>query len=77
VSDTSDLQHRLGVRIRLRRAALGLTQCVLGSRVGVSRATIANVEAGRQNLTLRRLDRLARALETGLDELFRPEPDAR
>ena len=77
VSDTSDLQQRLGVRIRRRRAALGLTQCVLGSRVGVSRATIANVEAGRQNLTLRRLEGLARALETGLDELFRPGPDAR
>jgi len=69
--DIMEVQRRLGVRVRTRRAQLGLTQLALASRSGFSRPSIANVEAGRQNVTLRQLCAVADALEVELSELVR------
>lgn len=48
-----------------RRKALGLTQAQLASKVGMSRASIANIEGGRQNILLHHVYALAGALEFG------------
>jgi transcriptional regulator with XRE-family HTH domain len=69
--DITEVQRRLGARIRTRRAQLGLTQLVLATRSGFSRPSIANVEAGRQNVTLRQLCAVAGALEVDVSELVR------
>lgn len=37
-----------GRRIRVARLAAGLTQADLGERIGMTRASVANLEAGRQ-----------------------------
>ena len=77
--DVTEVQRRLGVRVRMRRAQLGLTQHALAARSGFSRPSIANVEAGRQNVTLRQLCAVAGALQLDVAELvalalIAPEP---
>jgi transcriptional regulator with XRE-family HTH domain len=52
----------VGARIRLLREAAGMTQQQLAELVGMMRTSVANVEAGRQNLPLDRLGRFADAL---------------
>jgi transcriptional regulator with XRE-family HTH domain len=66
------LQH-IGARVRALRAGSGLTQRVVAERTGLSRASIANVEAGRQNLRLRQLAALAAALGVQVDRLVAGE----
>jgi len=63
------LQRRVGERVRSLRTDRGLTQRQLADRVCVSRPSIANVEAGRQNVGLRQLCALAGALGVGIAEL--------
>lgn len=64
------LQQRVGARIRELRAGRGLTQLRLAERSGISRPSVANVEAGRQNVSLRQLCALALALDVGVEELL-------
>lgn len=56
-------QH-IGEVIRTRRQALKprLTQEALAQRVGISRASLANIETGRQNVLVHQLYALAEAL---------------
>ena len=72
---TSDiLAKAVGGELRRARLERGLTQLELGTRLGTSGAYVANVEAGRENLTLGQLANLAQALEAGLDITF-PLPE--
>jgi len=64
------LQRRVGARVRELRTARGLTQLALAEHSGISRPSVANVEAGRQNVSLRQLCALALALEVGVEELL-------
>ena len=59
--------HELGRRVAARRKLIDVTQAEIGQRLGVSRASIANIEAGRQRLHVHQLYDLARALR--LDSL--------
>jgi transcriptional regulator with XRE-family HTH domain len=75
VSDIDEaLQRRLGRRVRALRADRGLTQLRLAERSGISRPSIANVEAGRQNVSLRQLCGLAAALGVAVEELLAERP---
>lgn len=60
----------VGLEVRRARAELGLTQTQVGARLGVSGSYIANVEAGRENLTLGQLGNLATALGANLEIAF-------
>ena len=42
----------IGARIRAARTAVGLSQAMLGQRIGFTRSSIANLEAGRQRVAL-------------------------
>ncbi|MCB0359392.1 MAG: helix-turn-helix transcriptional regulator [Bdellovibrionales bacterium] len=61
---------RIGLAIRSRRNALGLSQKELAIRARLDRAYLSTVEHGRQNLTLAALHRLAAALEMSLETLM-------
>jgi transcriptional regulator with XRE-family HTH domain len=60
----------LGVRLRARRAELGLTLAQVAHEAGLSVPYVANLEKGRGNPTLDVLVGLARALQVGLADLF-------
>jgi transcriptional regulator with XRE-family HTH domain len=53
----------VGARLRARRLELGLTQADLARRLEVSNTYVQNVEAGRANLTLGQLARIAAGLQ--------------
>ena len=57
------LYREFGRRIAVRRGEMQLTQAALGNRVGFSRASIANIERGKQHLPLHQVYRLSEALE--------------
>lgn len=53
---------QLGRAMAARRTSLGLTQQDIADRIGVSRASIANVERGRQKVLLHQVYAIARVL---------------
>lgn len=64
----------LAVRLQLRwaRQDLGLTQAQLAERVGVTRQQIGLLESPDANVTLRTLERVARAMGLRLDIQLSP-----
>ncbi|NLT67504.1 MAG: helix-turn-helix transcriptional regulator [Acidobacteria bacterium] len=57
-------------RIKELRARHGLTQAQLADRLGVRRETISFIEQGKYNPSLRLAHRIARALQSSMDELY-------
>jgi XRE family transcriptional regulator, aerobic/anaerobic benzoate catabolism transcriptional regulator len=67
---SSPLLARLGERVRERRRAAGLSLRALGETAGVSERFLVLVEGGKANVSVLRLDSIARALDTSLSELL-------
>jgi XRE family transcriptional regulator, fatty acid utilization regulator len=64
----SDLMAQIaGREIRRTRTAAGLTQAEVAERLEASPSYITNVEAGRVNLTLGQLSRIAAAMGADVD----------
>lgn len=64
--------HRLlGARIEHIRTTLGMTQEELAKRVGLTRASIANIETGRQRFLLQVVEKFAQSLGTTPKHLMR------
>jgi transcriptional regulator with XRE-family HTH domain len=57
------IYQAFGRAVLTRRKELRLTQARLAARIGISRASIANIESGRQNVLLHHAYHLATALE--------------
>jgi len=82
VSD-ADLRRfyaRLGANVRSIRVGAGLSQAVLAERIGFTRASVSNLEAGRQRIALHLFVQIAQALGVEPSRLLpglssRPEPD--
>jgi XRE family aerobic/anaerobic benzoate catabolism transcriptional regulator len=74
---TDPLLHELGRRVRDRRGRRGLSRRELAERSSLSPRFLAQVESGGGNISVRRLEVLARALGTTAAALLaepRPEP---
>jgi transcriptional regulator with XRE-family HTH domain len=68
--DAKTIYSELGSVIRRRRKAIGRTQADLARSIGLARASIANIECGRQKILLHQLYQLASALQIGIVELL-------
>ena len=66
----------LGNRIRTFRQQKGLTQEQLGNRLTptMTRASVANIETGKQRVLAHTLIQLSGVLDVSADDLTRPEP---
>ena len=67
---SDQIYRNLGIRIKDLRKNLGLTQERLAQQVGISRASLANIEAGRQQVLVHHLFGLANALQLDSPELL-------
>lgn len=67
----------LGRRLRRARLAAELTQEQVGALVGLSRTSVTNIEAGRQQIPLHLLVRLANAVGVSASELLPEDEDER
>ena len=68
--EESDLYSRFGQLVRQHRERLGLNQAEIGKAIRLSRASIANIETGRQRIPIHHLYRLARALKVDVHALL-------
>ena len=71
------IYQALGERIRARRRQLRMTQEVLAAQLGVSRASVASIETGRQNVLVHHLCSIAAALGVAPAELLDQASEAR
>jgi transcriptional regulator with XRE-family HTH domain len=72
--DLEPIYKTIGGIIRQRRRRLELPQAELAVRLGISRATLANIETGRQRVLVHHLYAFAGALDMKLTELL-PQAD--
>jgi XRE family aerobic/anaerobic benzoate catabolism transcriptional regulator len=68
------LLERLAAHVRARRKARALTLRELAGAAGVSERFLALLESGRANVSVARLDDIARALDTSAAALLTEEP---
>ena len=59
---STNMRNTFAANLRSARKAAGLSKSELARRVGITRRILMEVEAGRQNLTLETLERLAQAV---------------
>lgn len=71
-SQGSDLLRALARRVRRQRQSLGWSREELARRSGLSVRFLARVESGDGNISVRRLEAVARALGTAPDRLIVP-----
>ena len=62
--------RELGLRVRGRREARGLTQAQLAEQCGLHRTFIGSVERGERNVSVLNLRLIARVLRAPLAELL-------
>lgn len=72
--DHDSLYAQIGKRIQRKRASLGLTQLELAKDVGLSRTSVANIEAGNQNAPVHVLYEICVVLQLRPADIF-PEID--
>lgn len=64
--------RNVGRRVAEMRAELGLTQDEFSAQVGIGLKYLQRIEAGRENLTIESLVKLANHLNTRVTALFEP-----
>jgi DNA-binding XRE family transcriptional regulator len=70
--DQANLLRAVGKRVREARDAAGLSQAQLAKRIGVTRPSVANLEAGRQDMNITRIAGILVALGLDLGSLIKP-----
>lgn len=73
--DTSGVEGLVRQRLRALRLAQGLSLAELAARAHLSQSTLSRIENGQRRLALDQLVTLARALDTGLDELVEEQEE--
>lgn len=70
-----EIKKRFGVAVREHRKRLDMSQEELGMRIDADQAYISRIEAGQMNVTLETVEQVARALETDVCNLLKPDLD--
>src|SRR6266581_7656270 len=66
----SEITSRFGASVRRLRHRLGISQDTLAERADLHRTYIAGIEGGVRNVTLKSIDKLARALQVSTATLL-------
>jgi transcriptional regulator with XRE-family HTH domain len=67
----TDIKYKVGQQIREARKAKGLTQKELGALMGLSESVVNKYEAGKQNLSLETVQKVALALGMDLSVMIK------
>lgn len=64
------IEATFGARVRELRAKTGLSQEKFALEIGMDRTYLASVEAGRRNLSLKNIKKLADGFNVSLSDMF-------
>jgi len=64
------IQESLGVKIKSLRKQTGLSQEKFALQIGMDRTYFASVEAGKRNISIQNIKKIAEGLDVSLSELF-------
>ncbi|MGN0030574.1 MAG: helix-turn-helix domain-containing protein [Candidatus Gastranaerophilaceae bacterium] len=68
--DETEILKKIAFNIKVERMRIGLTQFQLAEMIDVHEKYIGRVESGRQNMTLKTLIKLSKALNVDLVKLL-------
>ncbi|MGM9645578.1 MAG: helix-turn-helix transcriptional regulator [Eubacteriales bacterium] len=71
----SEITVFVGRRIKEMRTEAGLTQKALAQKAGVDRSYIVGIENAKRNVSLETLDRICRAMDENVFEIFSENVD--
>ncbi len=66
----SEITIRFGQALRRRRTVLGFTQELLAEKADLHRTYVADIERGKRNVSLKNVEKLAKALGLSMAELM-------
>ena len=70
-----DVLWTIGRNVRWLRVAAGMSQAALAEKAGMERSSIVRLEQGRRNPTILILCRIAKVLQTDVQELLVSAPE--
>jgi transcriptional regulator with XRE-family HTH domain len=56
---TELVYRQVGAKVEQMRSVLGITQADFAKKIGMTRTSVTNIEAGRQRIQLHQLERIA------------------
>lgn len=68
--DNNCILTKLGQRIRTLRTSRGLSQERFALLIEMARTYFASVEAGKRNISLKNLEKIAKGFDLSLSQLF-------
>ena len=69
--ENNDIQLRLGQRIKELRTSLNLSQEKFALLIEIDRTYLASVEAGKRNVSIQNIAKIAYGLNISLADLFK------
>lgn len=73
MENKSDILINFGEKVRTMRNRLGISQEELANRANLHRTYIGMIERAEKNITLINIEKIAKALETSVEQLFNYE----
>lgn len=67
----SNILSQFGHKVRQRRLSLGISQEALAELAGVHRTYVGMIERGEKNITLRNIEKFAKALDMPINDLMK------
>jgi transcriptional regulator with XRE-family HTH domain len=66
-----DIRIRFGRALRQKRSKMGVSQEAFADLCGLDRTYVGGIERGERNVALVNLEKISKALDLSLSELFR------